>query len=260
MREILVLGYHGLSDTWTDMTAVRPAAFEAQVELLVRRGYQGATFSDALTAPNAERTVVITFDDACQSVLEHAVPTLARLGLPATVFVPTDYAGTDRPMGWAGFDRWVGTPHEHELACMSWEALRTLADAGWEIGSHTCSHPRLPGVDDASLARELQDSRARVEERLRRPCHSIAYPYGECDARVAEAAREAGYTFAAVLQRRSSPPLPLQWPRIGVYRADTSQRLRARMVRRQWPRLDAAVHATVGRLGQGRTPRPSPGR
>lgn len=253
MSEILVLGYHGLSDTWPDMTAVRPAAFEAQVERLARQGYRGATFADALTAPKAEKTVVVTFDDACRSVLEHALPVLSRLGLPATVFVPTDYAGTDTPMGWAGFDRWLGTPHEPELACMSWEALGTLADAGWEVGSHTRSHPRLHTVDDTALARELSESRIAVEERLQRPCHSIAYPYGGCDARIAEAARAAGYGFGAVLYSHSTPRLPLQWPRVGVYRGDTRERLRARVARRDRPGLDAALHLASGALRRGRT-------
>ena len=252
MREILVLGYHGLSDTWPDMTAVRPDAFEEHVELLVRRGYRGATFSDALTAPRAEKTVVITFDDACRSVFEHALPVLSRFGLPATVFVPTDYAGTDTPMGWAGFDRWLGTPHEPELACMSWDTLSALADAGWEVGSHTHSHPRLATVGDAPLEGELRESRATIEERLQRPCHSIAYPYGDCDARIAEAARAAGYGFGAVLYSHSTPRLPLQWPRVGVYRGDTSDRIRARAVRRDRPRLDTALHVASQTLRRGR--------
>jgi peptidoglycan/xylan/chitin deacetylase (PgdA/CDA1 family) len=251
MSPILVLGYHGLSDTWPDGTAVRPDAFEAQVESLVRRGYRGTTFTDALTAPRADKTVAITFDDACRSVLEHAFPVLTRLGLPATVFVPTAYAGTDRPMGWAGFDRWLGTPHEGELACMSWEALETLADAGWEVGSHTHSHPRLPTLHDDELARELRESRDRIEARLARPCRSIAYPYGVCDHRVAEATRTAGYGFGCVLYRQSTPRLPLQWPRVGVYRADTPERLLARAARREWPRLDAAAATATGWLREG---------
>ena len=255
MRPPLVLGYHGLSDTWPDMTAVRPDAFEEQVELLVQRGYRGATFTDALTAPTAEKkTVAITFDDACRSVFEQAFPVLARFGLPATVFVPTAYAGTDLPMGWAGFDRWLGTPHEGELACLPWEALRTLADAGWEIGSHTHSHPRLPTLSDDALARELRESREHLEAQLGRRCRSVAYPYGVADDRVADATRAAGYRSGAVLYRWSTPRLTLQWPRVGVYRGDTPERLRARALRREWPRVDAAVAVAMSSLRRGTRP------
>ena len=31
---------------------------------------------------------------------------LGRTTLPATVFVPTDYPDSGRPMGWPGYDRW----------------------------------------------------------------------------------------------------------------------------------------------------------
>jgi len=254
MSRILVLGYHGLSDTWPDMTAVRPDAFEEQIELLVRRGYRGATFSDALTSPKDGKTVVVTFDDACRSVFEHAFPVLTRLGLPATVFAPTAYAGTDRPMGWDGFDRWLGTPHEGELACMSWDALRTMADAGWEIGSHTHSHHRLPTLLDDVLARELRESREQCEDALVRPCRSLAYPYSDFDNRVARAALDTGYRFAATIPRGVAAPLPLRWPRVGVYGHTSDRRFRVRVSRRlrvargssAWRTLNGARHRVLG--------------
>ena len=56
----------------------------------MRRGYRGATFEDAVSAPPARRTLAVTFDDAYLSVLELGKPILDRLGLVATVFVPTD--------------------------------------------------------------------------------------------------------------------------------------------------------------------------
>ena len=80
-------------------------------------------------------------------------------------------------------------------SCCAWggTGLAELADAGWEVGSHTRSHPRLPQVDDAALARELGDSRELIAERLGRPCESIAYPYGDFDERVVRATAAAGY-------------------------------------------------------------------
>ena len=90
-------------------------------------------------------------------------------------------------MSWPGIDHWAGGPHEHELEPMSWEELGRLAAAGWEVGSHTRSHPLLTQVaDDDSLAGELAQSKAVIESRLDRPCESIAYPYGDHDDRVVE--------------------------------------------------------------------------
>lgn len=230
MIDVVVLCYHGVSDRWPAATTVTPADFEQQLSQFLDRGYKGATFSDTLTSPPFERTLVVTFDDAHRSVVQLAAPTMHRMGIPGTIYVPTDYAGTDRLMAWDGYDKWIGTKHEDELACMGWDELRDLAERGWEIGSHTCSHPLLSELGDAELARELNDSRLVCEERMGMPCHSLAYPYGEFDPRVVRAAGEAGYHFASTVPRRPVPVLPLAWPRVGVYNGENARRvvLRAR--------------------------------
>lgn len=228
MRDVLVLCYHGLSETWPAGTSVRPEDFERQLTLFVERGYRGATFSEALTTPPAERCLVVTFDDAHRSVLEVAAPIMAGLGLPGTVFVPTGYADTERAMGWDGYDRWVGTEHEHELRCLGWEELRALAVAGWEIGSHTRSHPRLSSLDDAEIAAELRESRHECEKTMGLDCVSVAYPYGDYDDRVTRLAAEAGYRFGATVPREPRVPLPLEWPRVGVYHGESAFRIALR--------------------------------
>ncbi len=202
----------------------------------MRRGYRGCTFSEAVAQPPGSRTLAVTFDDAYRSVLTLALPILARLGLPGTVFVPTAFAGKDHPMAWPGIDEWVGGPHEHELLPLRWEELRGLHDSGWEIGSHTATHPRLSTLDNAALASELGESKTACEDRLGVPCVSIAYPYGDVDARVAQAAKDAGYERGAALPSRFHTPRPLEWPRVGVYHADTPWRFRLKASRlaRQW--------------------------
>ncbi len=138
-------------------------------------------------------------------------------------------------MSWPGIDGWMGGPHENELRCMSWDQLRGLADEGWEIGSHTHSHPRLPALSDEDLHRELTLSREICAQRLDRPCTSLAYPFGEHDERVVRAAGAAGYSAAGTLPGRLHPPEPLRWPRAGVYHLDTRLRFAAktsRLVRR----------------------------
>jgi peptidoglycan/xylan/chitin deacetylase (PgdA/CDA1 family) len=168
--------------------------------------------------------VSITFDDAYRSVLELAKPLLDRHGYPGTIFVPTDWPGDSRPMRWPGVDDWLGTPHEHELNALTWQELRELADAGWEVGSHTCSHPHLPELDDAVLARELCDSKAHIESELGQSCTSLAYPYGDVNAHVVDATRDAGYRWAATIPRVLSPPRHLTWPRAAIYHDDDMRR------------------------------------
>ena len=243
MSDVLVLCYHGVSDTWPAPTTVEPARLEEQLADFLRRGYRGATLSEALTNPPAKRTLVVTFDDAHASVGELAAPILAGLGLPGTVYVPTDYPDSGRPMGWDGYDMWLGTEHEPELACLGWEQLRELREAGWEIGSHTRSHPRLPQLGDEQIADELQESRRRCEEQMSAPCLSLAYPYGEFDERSVRIAREAGYRFAVTIPRRPEPPLPLRWPRVGVYHGEDARRVRWRARTRRFTPDPAAQAA-----------------
>ena len=173
--------------------------------------------------------MVVTFDDAYRSVIERALPILSELGLPATVFTVTAFAGSEEPMTWPGIDGWLGGPYEPELAPMSWEELEQLAGAGWEVGSHTVTHPRLPTLGDAELAEELTRSREVCAERLGRECRSLAFPYGDYDDRVVAATEAAGYSAAATLTARLHRPEPLRWPRVGVYHGDDMHRFRAKV-------------------------------
>jgi peptidoglycan/xylan/chitin deacetylase (PgdA/CDA1 family) len=229
VTDVLVLCYHAVSERWPADLAVRPEQLREQLELLVRRGYRGTTFHDAVTSPHGSKKLAVTFDDAYCSVLELAYPILSSLGLQATVFVVTDFAENGEPLAWPGIDHWLDGAHERELSGLSWSQLKTLADAGWEIGSHTRTHPRLTRLDDDALMRELRESRAACERALERPCRSVAYPYGDVDHRVAAAAGAAGYVTGGMLPARLDGATSLTWPRLGIYRADSMRRFRMKI-------------------------------
>jgi peptidoglycan/xylan/chitin deacetylase (PgdA/CDA1 family) len=224
MTDVLVLCYHAVSPTWDADLSVTPDAFEQQLALLLRRGWRGATFRQAVERPPSRRTLAITFDDAFLSVLERAYPILSRLGLPATVFAPTSFTARRQPLSWQGIDHWAKTPHAGELECMSWEDLKRLADSGWEIGSHTRTHPRLTQLDDDELRQELEDSRRECAEAIGQPCDSLAYPYGDADERVARRAADAGYACAGALSSSLARLGPHRWPRVGIYHGDSYPR------------------------------------
>ena len=230
--DLLVLCYHAVSATWPAQLAITPQRLERQLRVLQSRGYRGVRFSDAVLGSSGRgRRVAVTFDDGYSSVLALAKPILDKLGWPATLFVPTDYIGTQRPMCWPGIDIWVGSAHEHELMPLSWDAVRELQAAGWEIGSHTCSHPHLTRLADGDIRRELVTAKEVSERELHAECLSIAYPYGDADERVIAAAAQAGYRTGAALSERPRPSRPLQWPRIGVYHSDDEGHFRRRVSR-----------------------------
>jgi peptidoglycan/xylan/chitin deacetylase (PgdA/CDA1 family) len=219
-RRVLVLCYHAVSEEWDAALSVTPGAFRRQLQTLVARGWVGATFTDAVLDPPHPKTLAVTFDDAFDSVRSRAAPILAELGLPATVFVPTDWPGRER-MQWPGIDQWATTRFADELAPMSWDELRTLAAAGWEIGAHTCSHPHLPQLDADGIRLELTASKAACEREMAGRCRSLAYPFGEADDRVRAAARDAGYEVAAGLSSAAFVARDrFDWPRVGVWHGE----------------------------------------
>lgn len=235
-NDLLIICHHGVSATWPSEFAIPPEALEKQLRFLLGRGYRPQTLESALAGPGG-KALVVTFDDAYRSVLREGFPLLSRLGVPATVFAPTAYVASGEPMAWQGMEEWVGGPHEEELAPMSWEELRRLRDEGWEIGSHSRTHPDLARLDPAALAAELRGSREECEAELQRPCASLAYPFSSYDERVKRAARDAGYGSALILDNRVAIP-PRSVPgedadrfellRAGIYRGDGMPRFIAK--------------------------------
>jgi peptidoglycan/xylan/chitin deacetylase (PgdA/CDA1 family) len=227
----LVLCYHAVSDSWPDELAVPGRLLEEHITSLLRRGYRGVSAADALAG--RRKALHVTFDDAYKNVTE-GLAVLERLGVPATVFACSSYAEDGRPLDVPELAT-EARAYPAEMATMSWEELRGLADRGVEIGSHTITHPHLTRLTDRELSTELQDSRTRIEDELGQPCPLVAYPYGENDDRVRKAARRAGYAAAFALRETFASPDSFALPRVDLYRKDTP--LRARLKTTLLPRI-----------------------
>lgn len=91
---------------------------------------------------------------------------------------------------------------------MSWADVRALAAKGFDIGSHTVTHPILSQLSQADLRRELQESRACIEAQTGLPCNALAYPNGrsrDIAANVLAATADAGYELAFTVSNRWCP-------------------------------------------------------
>ena len=245
----LIVAYHAVSSTWRSPLAIPEAVLREQLALLHRRGYVGLTFAEAERRRRAAtlpaRSVVVTFDDGFKSVLR-AKPILDELGFPATVFVVTGFVDTPHPLAWPG----VETPpaeQSNELAPLGWSDLEALARDGWEIGSHTVGHRLLIDLDDREVSEELKASRQTIAERVG-ACETLAYPYGLADARVAAAARAAGYLAACSLTRAHLVDEPHLRPRVHLSAEDGGLRLKALL---SPPGLRLRRSRLLGRLEPG---------
>ena len=116
------------------------------------------------------RTLVITFDDGYRSVFEEAFPRLRDCGLSATLFLTLGKNPIDDSR--QRFSSLCG----REM--LNWHEVAGLANAGWEIGAHTLSHPDLSRTPVTQAIREISESKRRIEERLGTTVAAFAYPYG----------------------------------------------------------------------------------
>lgn len=193
---------------------VTPERFGAHLVLLARAGYRGIALRELLEKPEArEKRAVLTFDDGFAALVPNALPLLREHGFSATVFVVAEKLG--------GTNDWdAERPGEPLLDAAE---VRTLAEAGMEIGSHGATHRALTECDEEALAREVSESRRVLEEITGAPVVSFCYPYGACDPRAEAAVRRAGYRAATVIRGGIPGDLsdPYRLKRVAVRGTDT---------------------------------------
>jgi peptidoglycan/xylan/chitin deacetylase (PgdA/CDA1 family) len=109
---------------------------------------------------------------------------------------------------------------------MSWDDVRALAAEGHEVGSHSMSHALLPQCGDRELEHEVARSKERIEGAIGRRVDSFCYPNGDCDRRVIDAVRRAGYRRAVTTRAGHNDP---RSPALALFRHDiVTSRLRDR--------------------------------
>lgn len=186
-----VLMYHGVDRVSARRDPygmfVTPAAFRAQMEHLLERGFvpvsEDAYLAALRGAPLPRKAVLLTFDDGYLGVGEHAVPVLRELGLPSVLYVPAARVG--------GTSDWLEPRHRHPL--MDGADLRAVAATGMSVGAHASDHRDLRGLSTGELETQTGAARRHLEEVVGRPVRSFAFPYGHHDARARDAVRAAGF-------------------------------------------------------------------
>lgn len=200
-----------------DMSSAR---FRSQMAYLASHGYEAVTLRrvyDAWTGAGTlpPRAVVITFDDGYVDQVRNAAPLLAAQRWPAVldlVFTAL-YMGTSRP------------PNRLTPAM-----VKGLLDQGWELSSHSLTHPDLTRLYGARLRRQLVVSKRRLRETFHVPVDFFCYPGGLYDRRVKLAVRRAGYLAATGTRYGAATPKDLfSLPRIYCYGGESDAVFGARL-------------------------------
>ena len=110
---------------------------------------------------------------------------------------------------------------------MTEDEARQLHEAGMELGSHTLSHRAVRELSDADLRHEMVASREAVEAITGEPCLTLAYPSGNHDRRVEQAATDAGYQLAFATMGESWRKFAV--PRVSAPTNDAPEKLIGRL-------------------------------
>lgn len=127
--------------------------------------------------------ITFTFDDGLASARTLAAPTLAKYGYTGVNYVTTRCIGmTTVPNACMA---------DNDVSYMTWAQVNELQDNfGWEIGSHTVTHPYLASTDPdeqpnkltvAQIVQELANSKTAITTNTGIAPTSFASPYGDYD-------------------------------------------------------------------------------
>lgn len=247
----VALVYHGTHVTppaGVVVPQLSAAAFEAHLRVL-RADYDVVPVADLLVAAARRRRggrlpVAITFDDDLPSHLDVVAPILRAHRVPATFFLTgiglaggvfwwqllqaardrgaepgvtaaqlEQLAPVERRAVTARLEALAGPDHGQRT--LNADEIRRLVELGFTIGFHTRGHDRLSRLADDDLHAALRDGRAELEAAAGAPITTIAYPYGDADARVAAAAADAGFTlgFGTAMAPVTPASAPMLLPR-----------------------------------------------
>jgi peptidoglycan/xylan/chitin deacetylase (PgdA/CDA1 family) len=171
-RGIVVLIYHRVGRSSTMQVDLPTAVFAEQMGWLAASG-RVTTLDRALdllaepdppadVAPGQD-PVVITFDDGTRDLARLAAPILADHGLPALLYVATEFVDRGRSFPDGG-------------APLTWDELGQLTTTGWELGSHTHTHALLDRLSPDQVDDELDRSIDLLASRVGAQANHFAYP------------------------------------------------------------------------------------
>ncbi len=244
-RETGILVYHRICDSKNlhsqPTMNVTPQKFREQLESLLELGYRFVSLHElcqfAHSGDIPRKTLVVTFDDIFQNVYQNAWPILAQLGIPATVFVATEFLDSGAPFP---FDKW-GCENIERLAPLCYlpvtsDQCREMQATGLiEIGAHTHSHQQFANRLDA-FAEDLTQCMDLLRSRFELESIPFAFPFGRrsmgavSDAMI-DVVRSCGAYCALTTDCEAIEPggTPYTWGRFNVYQWDTAQTIKAKV-------------------------------
>lgn len=159
-----------------------PIEFEREIKVLLDAGYTTYFAKDIPRLmrgeiPLSKHNVVLTFDDGYEDFYTIVWPLLKTYRIKGTVFVIPNYLNRE------GF--------------LTSDQLKELARSEFvEIGAHTMDHVGL-GYTNSEIAKfQITQSKKTLEEIIKKPVETFAYPFGSYISDTIEMVKEASFSAA----------------------------------------------------------------
>lgn len=164
-----ILGFHDIGDRFDWTLNVLPAE----------------RLRSITTIPEVMETRTgFLFDDGYDCLMNDSVLALLQ---PFTRWVSIITNATGKSNSW---DTRPGGGQRRHLTAVE---IRTLADQGWIILSHTCSHRSLTALPFNEQRKELTESRDKLEQITGRKISGLSLPFGRFNSDVITLATDCGY-------------------------------------------------------------------
>ena len=207
MRPVPVLMYHHVNPHNGDMVTVTPKTFERQMEYLNRAGYKTLTLDELLSYINGDlilqdKAVVVTFDDGWLDNYIYAFPILKKYNIHASIFIVTNIIeqasrnGGKPPAAVPTHreSKQLMQKGEGHLVFLNWDVTREMVQSGLiDFYSHAKTHASCDFLSEQELSEELQASKRVIEERLKKPCPFLCWPFGRYSTFAITIAKKVGY-------------------------------------------------------------------
>ena len=155
---------------------VSDSDFIAEMQWLHSHGWQAVTLDEMMRAwyhggALPAKPIVITFDNGYP---------------PQVTFAPSVMS----KYGWPGVLNEITAGHLHN------DQIESVLKLGWEVDSHSVTHPDLTTATPDELRYQVVASRSFLRRTFHVPVNSFCYPSSQYNSAVIAAVKAAGYTNA----------------------------------------------------------------
>jgi len=155
---------------------VSDSDFQSEMAWLHHAGYQAVTLDEVMSAwyhggRLPAKPIVVTFDNGYIPQATFAPSVMSRYG-------------------------WPGVLNEITAGHLNNARIRRLLSLGWEVDSHSVTHPDMTVIGPGAVRYQLVASRRFLHRAFHIPSNSFCYPSNRYNASVIAAVKAAGYTNA----------------------------------------------------------------